>query len=117
MCGNNGHPHSLAHLHSLHSPTHKSGVMGKRSPPHNTYKTGTSGSNAIHVAPQDSAMRTAHTRRQRGRRDASNSMAQSFTSLFPDGLASHIHSEARRTPSVPLRVRSAGRHPVTLVPS
>ncbi|RNF09217.1 hypothetical protein TcG_09711, partial [Trypanosoma cruzi] len=39
MCGNNGHPHSLAHLHSLHSPTHKSGVMGKRSPPHNTYKT------------------------------------------------------------------------------
>ncbi|RNC34907.1 hypothetical protein TcCL_Unassigned02261 [Trypanosoma cruzi] len=30
-------------------------------------------------------------------------------------VASHTHSEARRTPSAPLRLHSAGRRPVTLV--
>ncbi|RNC53034.1 hypothetical protein TcCL_ESM09681 [Trypanosoma cruzi] len=34
MCGNNSHPHSFTHLHSVHSPAHKDGVMGKRSPSH-----------------------------------------------------------------------------------
>ncbi|KAF5216114.1 hypothetical protein ECC02_011150 [Trypanosoma cruzi] len=104
--------HSLTHPHSLHSPTQKNGVMGKGSPPHNARIR-----NAIHVAPQDKAMRTAHTRWQQEGRGASNSTALSFTSLFSNGLASHTHNEARRTPSAPLRVRSAGQHPVTLVPS
>ncbi|RNC39611.1 hypothetical protein TcCL_NonESM11014 [Trypanosoma cruzi] len=37
MCGNNGHAHSLTHLHSVRFPTHKGGVMWKRCPPHSAY--------------------------------------------------------------------------------
>ncbi|RNC37881.1 hypothetical protein TcCL_NonESM12932 [Trypanosoma cruzi] len=72
---------------------------------------------AIHVAPQDIAMRTAQTRRQQEERDAYKNIPQPFTSLFPSGLASHTHSEARRTPSAPLRAHSADRRSVTHVPS
>ncbi|RNC34368.1 hypothetical protein TcCL_Unassigned02842 [Trypanosoma cruzi] len=46
-------------------------------------------------------MRTANTRPQREGRGTSKCIPQSFTSPFPGGLASHTHSEARRTPPAP----------------
>ncbi|KAF5215004.1 hypothetical protein ECC02_012344 [Trypanosoma cruzi] len=65
------------------------------------------------------AHRTHTTAGKKGR-SASKNRAQSFTSLCPDklawrltagcgGLVFHTHSEARRTPSAPLRVHPAGR--------
>ncbi|RNC36960.1 hypothetical protein TcCL_Unassigned00041 [Trypanosoma cruzi] len=89
--------------------------MGKRSPPHNTYKR----ANAI-VTPSTShrsKVPCAQHTHGGNERDASNSTALRFTSPFPGGLSSHTHSEARRTPSAPLQVHSAGRRPVTPVPS
>ncbi|RNC35231.1 hypothetical protein TcCL_Unassigned01913 [Trypanosoma cruzi] len=61
-----------------------------------------------------------HTTTGKVGRSASKNRAVSFNSLCPDKLASrptagcgglvfHTHSEARRTPSVPLRVHSADR--------
>ncbi|RNC36656.1 hypothetical protein TcCL_Unassigned00358 [Trypanosoma cruzi] len=55
--------------------------MGKKSPPHNARR-----STAIHVAPQDSAVRTAHPRPQKEGRGVCKSTALSFTSLRPDKL-------------------------------
>ncbi|RNC56391.1 hypothetical protein TcCL_ESM06034 [Trypanosoma cruzi] len=106
---------TLIHLHSLHSPAQKDGVMGKRSPPHSACTR----TNAI-VTPSTShrsKVPCAQHTHGGNERDASNSTALRFTSLRHDGLSSHTHSEARRTPSAPLRVHSAGRRPVTLVPS
>ncbi|RNC32046.1 hypothetical protein TcCL_Unassigned05388 [Trypanosoma cruzi] len=119
------HPRSLPHTYPFPQLFHtqKGKDMEKKCPPHNACR-----GNAIHFAPQDSAMRTAHTWRQREGQGAYNSTALRCTSPFPDrlelrptagsgGLASHTHSEARRTQSALLRVHSAGRRPVTLVPS
>ncbi|ESS60974.1 hypothetical protein TCDM_11457 [Trypanosoma cruzi Dm28c] len=99
MCGINGHPHSLIHLRSLHSPAHKGGAMGKRNPPHSAR------TRAHAIATSSTSHRSkepcAQHKHGGNERDASNSTARPFTSPFPDGLAFHTHSEARRTPSAP----------------
>ncbi|RNF06604.1 hypothetical protein TcG_10927 [Trypanosoma cruzi] len=100
---------------SIHSPAHKGGVMGKRNPTHSARTR----AHAIAMSSASNRSKEPCARHKHGgnERDASNSTARPFTSPFPGGLVSHTHSEARRTPSAPLRVHSAGRRPATLVPS
>ncbi|ESS62633.1 hypothetical protein TCDM_09687 [Trypanosoma cruzi Dm28c] len=84
MCGNNGHPHSLRHLHP---PTQKGGVMGKRSPPHSArtkeYAAATPSNSHCNKEP----CAHTHKRPQREGRGTSRSTALFFTSPFPDELA------------------------------
>ncbi|ESS63181.1 hypothetical protein TCDM_09049 [Trypanosoma cruzi Dm28c] len=80
---------------------------------------GTKSSNAIHVAMQQRALRTyTQTTAKRGTWHIQiHGAVLYFSPPRRIGIASHTHSEARRTPSAPLRAQSAGRRPVTLVPS
>ncbi|ESS62699.1 hypothetical protein TCDM_09627 [Trypanosoma cruzi Dm28c] len=102
MCGNNGHPHSLRHLHSLHPPTQKGGVMGKRSPPHSTctraQKAATPSTSHCNKEP----CAHTHTRPQREGSGASKSTALFFTSLFSNGLALHPTLTVRHGAHQPL---------------
>ncbi|RNC36058.1 hypothetical protein TcCL_Unassigned01003 [Trypanosoma cruzi] len=88
------------------SHTQKGKDMEKKSPPHNACR-----STAIHVAPQDRAVRTAHPRPQQEGRGAYKSTALSFTSLRPDKL------EVRPTAGCggwrpALTVRHGAHHPL-----
>ncbi|RNC56266.1 hypothetical protein TcCL_ESM06198, partial [Trypanosoma cruzi] len=65
MCGNNGHPHTSPLPPLSHT---KGRCHGEEKPAAQRMHKGTCNSNAIHVTPQDSVMRTAHTRRQRKER-------------------------------------------------
>ncbi|EKG02236.1 hypothetical protein TCSYLVIO_006745 [Trypanosoma cruzi] len=110
MCGNNGHPHSLRHLHSLHPPTQKGGAMGKRSPPHSAcikeYAAATPYTSHCNKEP----CANTHTAATRGERRIQIHGAVLYFSLPRRiGIASHTHSEARRTPAAPFRVHPAGR--------
>ncbi|ESS60256.1 hypothetical protein TCDM_12186 [Trypanosoma cruzi Dm28c] len=68
MCGNNGHPHSIIHLHFPPLSRTKGRCHGEEKPAAQRIHEGTCNSNAIHAAPHDSAMRTADTRPQRKKR-------------------------------------------------
>ncbi|EKF99882.1 hypothetical protein TCSYLVIO_009192 [Trypanosoma cruzi] len=110
MCGNNGHPHSLRHLHSLHPPTQKGGAMGKRSPPHSAcikeYAAATPSTSQCNKEP---CAHTQTTATRGARRIQIHGAVLYFSLPRRIGIASHTHSEARRTPSAPFRVQSAGR--------
>ncbi|RNF01534.1 hypothetical protein TcG_11572 [Trypanosoma cruzi] len=90
---------TLIHLHSLHSPAHKGGVMGKRNPTHSarTNKHASATPSTSHRSKEPCAQH----KHGGNERDASNSTARPFTSPFPDVLESHTHSVARRTQSAP----------------
>ncbi|RNC52733.1 hypothetical protein TcCL_ESM09997 [Trypanosoma cruzi] len=79
-------PPSLTQLSRTQGRCH-----GKEKPAAQQMHNDTCNSRATDVAPQDRAMRTAQTRRQREGRGTSKCIPQSFTSPFPGGLASHTH--------------------------
>ncbi|ESS61738.1 hypothetical protein TCDM_10658 [Trypanosoma cruzi Dm28c] len=78
-CGNNGHFHSITHLRSLHSPTHKGGVMGKRCSRHSAYTR----AHAIATPYISHRKRGPCAEKKQGNeRRASNYIPQSFSSVF-----------------------------------
>ncbi|RNE99325.1 hypothetical protein TcG_12176, partial [Trypanosoma cruzi] len=110
MCGNNGHPHSLTSPLTLLSHIKGRCYGEEKSAAQRTHKRIRS-SNAIHVAMQQRALRTyTQTAAKRGTWHIQIHGAVLYFSLLQRiGIASHTHSEARRTPAAPFRVHPAGR--------
>ncbi|EAN82486.1 hypothetical protein Tc00.1047053505655.20 [Trypanosoma cruzi] len=102
--GRGWQPHTLTLPH-ISSPTASPHTTGQR---HGKGKPAAQRTQE-HSYPRHTAKKKKKKRPQQERRVKFKSTALRFTSLFSDGLASHTHSEARRTPSAPLRVHSAGR--------
>ncbi|RNF11551.1 hypothetical protein TcG_09198 [Trypanosoma cruzi] len=106
----------LPHISAL-SRTHKGGVMGKRSPPHNgctrAHAKATPFTSHRKIEP------CAQHKNDRKKRNGANPITRWCPLLLssPTDWCPTLTNEARRTPSAPLRVRSAGRCPVALLPS
>ncbi|KAF5216038.1 hypothetical protein ECC02_011225 [Trypanosoma cruzi] len=105
-----------SHLRSLHSPTHKGGVMGKRSPPHSACTRAQTKAmpSTSHRKIEPCAQHT-HGRNERDGRI----QVHAAVLYFPPHprIGRTTHSDALHTPSASLRAHSAGQRPVTLVPS
>ncbi|RNE96926.1 hypothetical protein TcG_12807 [Trypanosoma cruzi] len=115
-CAETTATHAPSHLCSLHSPTHKGGVMGKKSPPHNACTTA-----QTKAMPSMSHRKIEPCAQHTHGRDERDGRIQVHAAVlyFPPRprIGRTTHSDARRTPSALLRAHSAGRRPVTLVPS